>query len=139
MKFYLSKEKEENSLFFKQPRELVRAILASNCLEFRKSQFSSNTADNFNELGVHCFYDEHNLLQEIEIFRPSFVYILDIDFLDKKKEELEDILSCLNIKYNSDDMGIVIDELGVSTISNNKNLTECIYFDLGCLLYINVS
>ena len=36
-------------------------------------------------------------------------------------------------------MGIVIDELGVSTVSNNKNLTECIYFDLGCLLYINVS
>ena len=100
MKFSLSKEKEEKCLFYKQSREHVRTVLASNYVEFRKSQFSSNTADNFNKLSVHCFYDEYNLLQEIEIFRPSFVSILDIDFLGKRKDELEKILSDLNIKYD---------------------------------------
>ncbi|WP_118842017.1 hypothetical protein [Haemophilus haemolyticus] len=139
MKFSLSKEKEEKCLFYKQSREHVRTVLASNYVEFRKSQFSSNTADNFNKLGVHCFYDEYNLLQEIEIFRPSFVSILDIDFLGKRKDELEKFLSDLNIKYDSDDMGVIIEELGVSTVSDKMSITECIYFNLLDSLYINLS
>lgn len=138
MKFSLSKEKGEKCLFFKQSREHVRTVLASDYVEFRKSQFSSNTADNFNKLGVHCFYDEHNLLQEIEIFKPSLVFILGIDFLGKRKDFLEKILSNLNIKYDSDEMGIVIDELGVSTVSDKINITECIYFYLVDSLYINI-
>ena len=90
-------------------------------------------------MGVHCFYDEYNLLQEIEIFRPSFVSILDIDFLGKRKDELEKILSDLNIQYDSDDMGVIIEELGVSTISDKMNITECIYFNLLDSQYINLS
>ena len=89
-------------------------------------------------MGVHCFYDEHNFLQEIEIFKPSLVFILGIDFLGKRKDELEKILSSLNIKYYSDDMGIVIDELGISTVSDKMNITECIYFYLVDSLYINI-
>ena len=123
---------------FSLSKEHVRTVLASDYVEFRKSQFSSNTADNFNKLGVHCFYDEHNFLQEIEIFKPSLVSILDIDFLGKRKDEIEKILSNLNIKYDSDGMGIVIDELGVSTVSDKMNITECIYFHLTDSLYINI-
>ncbi len=39
----------------------------------------------------------------------------------------------------SDDMGVIIEELGVSTVSDKMNITECIYFNLLDSQYINLS
>lgn len=139
MFFYLSMIKDENSLFYNQSRGSVRNILSSNYVEFRKSQFSTNTADNFKELMIHCFYDDNDLLQEIEIFEPNVVCILEKNFIGKTVDEISDYLSKLEIKYAIDSMGVFIYDLGIGTVSNNSGVTECVYLDLEKSSYLNVS
>jgi len=139
MFFYLSMIKDENTLFYNQSRGSVRNILSSNYVEFRKSQFSTNTADNFKELMINCFYDDNDLLQEIEIFEPNVVCILENNFIGKTVDEISNYLSKLEIKYAIDSMGVFIDDLGIGTVSNNSGITECVYLDLEKSSYLNVS
>ncbi|OOF44215.1 hypothetical protein BKK51_09400 [Rodentibacter trehalosifermentans] len=98
MIFNFSYEKKVKSLFHKQHRNIVRNILSSSFAEFKKSQFSSNTADNFNELMINCFYDENDLLQEVEIFEPNVVYVLeDNNFMGKDDADIKK--NIIGIRY----------------------------------------
>ena len=88
---------------------------------------------------IHCFYDDNDLLQEIEIFEPNVVCILEKNFIGKTVDEISDYLSKLEIKYAIDSMGVFIYDLGIGTVSNNSGVTECVYLDLEKSSYLNVS
>ena len=130
MIFYLSNEKGAKTLFYKQTRNSVRNVLSSDYVEFKKTPLSKNTSDNFERLMVHCFYDENNLLQEIEIFEPNKVYIKEDNFIGKTQSEIEDYLNHLDLEYELDDMGFIVNDIGMSTVSNKNHRAECIYFNM---------
>ena len=139
MIFYLSQTKSERTLFYKQSRESVRNVLSSKFIEFNKTPYSKNSSDNFYNIKVHCFYDNDDMLQEIEIFEPNHVYVIgEVNFLGKQETEFENYLSSLDMEYYSDKMGIVIEHLGISTVSSNNGKIECIYLDLEKSLYLNI-
>ena len=48
----------------------VRKVLGAY-KEFKKSPFSSNTADDFQSVGVHVFYNSEDVVRGIEIFKGA--------------------------------------------------------------------
>ena len=58
--------KDINGILFGTDREEVRNILGENYSEYRKTEFSDNTTDDYGDFQV--FYDENNKMEAIEIF-----------------------------------------------------------------------
>lgn len=59
-----------NGIPFGEHREAVRKSFGS-CKEFKKSPFSTNTADDFGDF--HIFYDQNNCFEAIEIFEAEVI------------------------------------------------------------------
>lgn len=72
--FYFSSKKIENCgniISSNLNRKQVRAIFSSDVQEIYKSSYSRFPMDIFPELNIHCFYDDKNQLEAIEIFEPN--------------------------------------------------------------------
>lgn len=108
-------------------RKQVRAIFSSDVQEIYKSSYSRVPMDVFPELNIHCFYDDKNQLEAIEIFEPNKFFLEDISFnwLGKINDEI------INYLYKSgiNDLGIRLLNIPVSTIVNSIGKVECCYLD----------
>lgn len=81
--FYFSSKKIENCVNIISSslnRKQVRAIFSSDVQEIYKSSYSRVPMDVFPELNIHCFYDDKNQLEAIEIFEPNKFFLEDISF-----------------------------------------------------------
>ena len=56
-------------------RKTVRSVLGGNFIEFRKTEFSENTTDAYNEIGVHVYYASDDLIKGLELFPASATLI----------------------------------------------------------------
>lgn len=65
--------KDINGIRFGMLREEVRKIMACQFKEFKKSNFSKNTADDFDN--CHIFYDADDRCEAVEIFDEITVSI----------------------------------------------------------------
>ncbi|WP_148082369.1 hypothetical protein, partial [Neisseria meningitidis] len=89
--FYFSSKKiERNIISSNLNRKQVRAIFSSDVQEIYKSSYSRVPMDVFPELNIHCFYDDKNQLEAIEIFEPNKFFLEDISFnwLGKINDEI---------------------------------------------------
>ncbi|STZ75822.1 hypothetical protein [Bergeriella denitrificans] len=137
MKFLILDKVNENlpHLFYQMERENVRNLLNSHFQEFYKSEFSTNTTDNFYSLNLHCYYDNNNRLEEMEIFCPNecilFSNMIEFNLLGKNQDDVIKTLYEKNTNIvEQDDIGINIPNLGISLIIGNDGKTECCYIDL---------
>lgn len=140
MLFYLSNTKSNYSLFYGMNRESVRKLLNQPYEEFKKTEFSTSTSDNFMNLNIICFYDDDDLLEEVEIFSPNIFY----DSISLKKNWFElsqaDLYSYLigsgnfsGFEIERRDDEISISSYMISILNNNEGLVNYCYFDLNLL------
>ena len=101
--------KKVGDIYFGMSRSQVREIMGEY-KEFKKSRFSKNTADDFNE--CHIYYDSNNLCQAIELYGEYTIKIKEdliipnnftdicrvLKTLDKNVEIEND--TCTSIKYS---------------------------------------
>ncbi len=133
--FYFSSKKIENCVNIISSnlnRKQVRAIFSSDVQEIYKSSYSRVPMDVFPELNIHCFYDDKNQLQAIEIFEPNKFFLEDISFnwLGKINDEIISYLYKSGINdFEIDDLGIRLLNIPVSTIINSIGKVECCYLD----------
>lgn len=101
--------KKVGDICFGMSRSQVREIMGEY-KEFKKSRFSKNTVDDFNE--CHIYYDSNNLCQAIELYGEYRIKIKEnsilpnnftdicrvLEALDKNLEIEYD--TCTSIKYS---------------------------------------
>ena len=133
--FYFSSKKIENCgniISSNLNRKQVRTIFSSDVQEIYKSSYSRFPMDIFPELNIHCFYDDKNQLEAIEIFEPNKFFLEDISFnwLGKINDEIISYLYKSGINdFEIDDFGIRLLNIPVSTIINSIGKVECCYLD----------
>ena len=141
MKFVVSQNQDEISLYYGLDRNSVRKFFNCSVQELKNSEFSKNTTDDFNEINIHCFYDENNKLSEIEIFRPNkFCIELNSNFnwMNRKNNEILEFLEKNNFHGDIEiEDGLLVDSYAIATVIDGKGLTECCYVDLAKISYLN--
>lgn len=85
-----------NDIPFGADRQTVRNSFGE-FNEFRKSQFSKNTTDDFG--AFHIFYDTNNCFEAIEIFEAE-VFINDVKVFPGNLLQVQKIITTLNSEDN---------------------------------------
>lgn len=106
---YLS-HRQAGPIHLLMPRSEVRQILKVPCLEFKKTEFSSNTTDAFDSLGIHVYYDNQDAVKGIEIFAGSSQLIYKkLELLGMPLKKLIASLKKLKIDFEEDSLGITLE------------------------------
>ena len=93
-------------------RTEVRALLGAFS-EFRKSESSENSTDDFQPVGVHAYYDALNIIKGAEIFRGNKVLVEDVDILSSDFRGALERLSKQGVRYKEIDSGVELVDFGV--------------------------
>jgi hypothetical protein len=94
----------------------VRKILG-HFSEFKKSQLSTNSADDFEDVGAHVFYTEDNVIRGVEIFKGNLVTVRGIDIFSLPLPALVSELERIGIECVYDDVGARLLNIGVGIYS----------------------
>ncbi|HHQ1839987.1 hypothetical protein [Acinetobacter sp. AKBS16] len=107
MDFYYSQTDGLTILKGIRNREDVRAAIGVEYRVLPKTEFSENSTDSFGRLIAQCWYDEANVLIEIELYDlDARLFLSDKNLLGISYFELKEILKSLDILYTLDDEGL---------------------------------
>lgn len=79
----------------------------------------------FSEDRVHLTVDSENKIIEIAVFRPNEVYLGEVQFLNRPIQELALELKSTNYLFESVDVGLESDELGIVVVEVDE-LVDCV-------------
>ena len=99
-------------------RKRVRSVLGGDFVEFRKTEFSKNTTDAYDEIGVHVYYASNELVKGVELFPASATLIYK---------------SLQVFCYSCTDLCALLNELGVCYLEHGSDL---IVIDSQIRLYV---
>ena len=88
-------------------RTTVRSVLGRDFIEFRKTEFSENTTDAYDEIGVHIYYASDELVKGVELFPSSSTLIYK---------------SLQVFCYKCTDICVLLNELGVCYLEQDSDL-----------------
>jgi hypothetical protein len=91
-------------------RKDVRAAMGSKFVEFKKASFASNTTDAFDDEFIHVYYDDRDVVEAVEVFRPSQCTYSDIDLLDVPISRLKEALCEKGLAFITDESGLFIED-----------------------------
>ncbi|MDR0916487.1 MAG: hypothetical protein LBN02_04790 [Oscillospiraceae bacterium] len=91
--------------------------------EFKKSEFSINTTDEFSIL--HAYYDAENKLEAMEVFAESVSYN-GIRLFPASKSEFTNALHKWGIEFSVSYGSIISEGLGISAYVPDENEIECV-------------
>lgn len=97
-------------------REVVREKLGEYS-EFKKTEFSKNTTDDFKF--IHAYYDNNNMLDAVECFGQAKIIFNNIDIMALNIKQLKLFLENQSIKYTTDESGMKADTVGISAYIPN--------------------
>lgn len=107
---------------FGMARDSVRKIFG-NYSEFRKSELSKNTTDDFGF--IQAYYDDDDMLEAIECFGENQIILNNEDIMIMNANHLMSFLKNQSIEYLTDEIGIQSDSIGLSAYipecSNKKD------------------
>lgn len=104
-------------------RNDVRKLLGT-FKEFKKTNFSKNTTDDFSF--CHIFYDEQNKVEAIEFFSSTELIFKGKNLFSFSYAELKSHLVNNSIDFQEDDSGLRSDTIGLSVYSPDKQQIETI-------------
>ena len=79
----------------------------------------------FSEDRVHLTVDSENKIIEIAVFRPNEVYLGEVQLLNRPIQELALELNSTNYLFESVDVGLESDELGIVVVEVDE-LVDCV-------------
>ncbi|MBH3361335.1 hypothetical protein [Pseudomonas guariconensis] len=101
----------------------VRKVLGAY-KEFKKSPFSSNTADDFQSVGVHVFYNSEDVVRGVEIFKGARVFVCGLDVFSFSLTGLVAELERIGVGCVYDEAGANITDLGIGFYSPDVGEVE---------------
>lgn len=87
----------------------VRAVIGSKVVEFKKAFFASNTTDAFDDEFIHVYYDDRDMVEAVEVFRPSQCAYNGIDLIGVPISKLKDSLCEKGLAFNEDESGLFME------------------------------
>lgn len=99
-------------LRFGVSRATVHALLGNNFKSFRKSPYSTNDTDAYDELGFHLYYDNDDQLEYIETYPPCNPMYDGVSLFGKDTKALLQELSEMGYYPVDDDEGYNFEQLG---------------------------
>ena len=90
----------------------VHAILGEDFEPFVKDVGERET-DAYDEIGAHIYYDQQECVEYVELFEPAAPVLDDVQLMGEKISKLK---RTLQYKFKPNDVGYVIDDVGVFLI-----------------------
>lgn len=100
-------------LKFGASRDFVRKFIRGNFTSFKKV-VSSNDTDEYLSLGLHLYYDNDDLLEFIETFKPAILEYDGVVLTDLDLTELLSFFEKLGCDVMKSDVGYKVATLGIA-------------------------
>lgn len=113
-----------------QSRGVVRQILGRDFETFHKGA-SSIATDAYDCLGVHLYYDRHDLLEFVESFAPSSPEFANVKLLGRSIGDVDDDLEEFGVKAIRFDVGFAYHQIGIALTVNGETVEGVAVFRRG--------
>ena len=114
---------------FGMDRENCRALLGDNYEEFKKSEFSTNTTDDYGFL--HVFYTEDNQVEAVEVFENTELVIDNTTVFPIQTSRIAEALPGIS----EDEWGFTDEERSIGYETDGENATSIL---VGCDGYYRI-
>lgn len=113
---------------FGTSRKDIRKHFGINFTSFKKTSFSINETDAYNELGIHFYYDDRDTLEFMEIFPPFSITFQGVSLLENSAEEIKNKLTDIGVKLIPNDVGYDVPAYGFGLYVREERIDGvCIY------------
>ena len=128
-KWHIVPGKSVGKIEFGMKREDVRAILGDKYEEFKKSEFSVNTTDDYGFL--HVFYTEDNQVEAVEVFEDIELVLGGITVFPIQTSHIGEALPGIS----EDEWGFTDEERSIGYEIDGENATSIL---VGCERYYRI-
>lgn len=123
--------KRVGDLIFGMKRKKVREILGSDFTTFKKTQWSTNTTDNYSVFGLHLYYTEYNELEFVEMFPPAKPIFMGMNLLQEDVKNTLEILRRVDPEPKTDGASYIFYTIGISVYIEGDKLEAISVFPKG--------